>query len=370
MLAGEFEEGKTILVKNIAPPTTAAQLAKFFSFIGPLTNLKVYHDETIKFCLAQFDEEDRVGPALKLHGKDLMGDSLDISLATAESIPATSPGVAVETCDTDTMQNGPGSPVEQVTGFPPPLLPGALRPPSRFPPLTPQQSDEVSRTVYVGNVNSEVTPELLQSTFEVCGKITYSRLAGDGTHPSRFAFIEFATKEAAQSALKMNGQLLIDRPLKVNNSKNPIVKTPTTTPREEEAIQRRLRRAAERIEQRVKDRERSRRDRSSSPERRTSRDRHSRRGDHSRNGGSSHRSSRRHERSSSRDHKRDRSSRSKHSSSSSKHKRSSHRRSKSRSPSSHRSRTDSKKRSRSSSLSPEKEPKKYKASDDREGSKK
>ena len=38
----------------------------------------------------------------------------------------------------------------------------------------------------------------------------------------------------------------------MNHSKNPIVKTPTTTPREEEAIQRRLRRAADRIERSIR----------------------------------------------------------------------------------------------------------------------
>lgn len=41
--------------------------------------------------------------------------------------------------------------------LPPAVLPGTIRPPSRFPPLTPEQSDEVARTIYVGNVNSEVT---------------------------------------------------------------------------------------------------------------------------------------------------------------------------------------------------------------------
>lgn len=30
-------------------------------------------------------------------------------------------------------------------------------PQARFPPLTPEQSDEIARTIYVGNVNSEVS---------------------------------------------------------------------------------------------------------------------------------------------------------------------------------------------------------------------
>ena len=39
----------------------------------------------------------------------------------------------------------------------------AIRPPNRFPPLTPQQMDEVMRTIYVGNVNSEVSFPLSNS---------------------------------------------------------------------------------------------------------------------------------------------------------------------------------------------------------------
>jgi hypothetical protein len=43
-------------------------------------------------------------------------------------------------------------------------------------------------------------------------------MAGDSSHPSRFAFIEFDTQEAAQQALSMSGTMLLDRPLKYANS--------------------------------------------------------------------------------------------------------------------------------------------------------
>lgn len=48
----------------------------------------------------------------------------------------------------------------------------------------------------------------------MCGRVTYCRLAGDCSHPSRFAFIEFESKEAAQKAMGLNGQTFVDRPLK------------------------------------------------------------------------------------------------------------------------------------------------------------
>jgi len=79
--------------------------------------------------------------------------------------------------------------------------------------------------------------------FSSCGPITYFRLSGDdGTvifpssargliscqigHPTRYAFIEYADKESSDKALLLNGALIRDRPVRVNHSKNAIVKPP------------------------------------------------------------------------------------------------------------------------------------------------
>ena len=42
----------------------------------------------------------------------------------------------------------------------------------------------------------------------------YCRLAGDATHPSRFAFIEYADQESSAKAIGLNGTMLLDRALK------------------------------------------------------------------------------------------------------------------------------------------------------------
>lgn len=39
-------------------------------------------------------------------------------------------------------------------------------------------------------------------------------MAGDDSHPARFAFIEFETLPAAQIAMTLNGTMLLDRPIK------------------------------------------------------------------------------------------------------------------------------------------------------------
>ncbi|KAJ2502993.1 hypothetical protein GGH96_000592 [Coemansia sp. RSA 1972] len=85
-------------------------------------------------------------------------------------------------------------------------------------------SNEISRTIYVGNISSHVTDRDLMSFFSECGPVAYVKMAGDGIQPTRFAFVEFACVEAAQKGLLMNGRVIADRPLKVNHSKNSINK--------------------------------------------------------------------------------------------------------------------------------------------------
>jgi RNA recognition motif len=89
-----------------------------------------------------------------------------------------------------------------------------------------QTHDEVLRTVYVGNINPAMTNDLLIKFFAVCGPVTFCRMGGEDSNQARFAFMEFGTREAALRAQALNGVPVMERELKVNNSKNPIVKGP------------------------------------------------------------------------------------------------------------------------------------------------
>ncbi|MGH0183444.1 UNVERIFIED_CONTAM: hypothetical protein FKN15_016663 [Acipenser sinensis] len=102
------------------------------------------------------------------------------------------------------------------------------------PPLMgnvdPSKIDEIRRTVYVGNLNSQTTSaEQLLEYFKQVGDVKFVRMAGDETQPTRFAFVEFADQESVQRALTFNGVVFGDRPLKINHSNNAIVKPPEMT---------------------------------------------------------------------------------------------------------------------------------------------
>ncbi|XP_055009537.1 splicing regulatory glutamine/lysine-rich protein 1 isoform X2 [Boleophthalmus pectinirostris] len=120
------------------------------------------------------------------------------------------------------------------------------------PPLMgnvdPTKIDEIRRTVYVGNLNSQTTTaEQLLEFFKQVGDVKFVRMAGDETQPTRFAFVEFVEQESVARALTFNGVMFGDRPLKVNHSNNAIVKPPEMTPqaaaKELENVMRRVREA-------------------------------------------------------------------------------------------------------------------------------
>lgn len=79
------------------------------------------------------------------------------------------------------------------------------------------------RTVYVGNLSSQITEDVVRSFFaSCCGPINQVRLAGDPSYATRFGFIEFQLAEGAQQACSISGTQLDGRKLRITMSKTPI----------------------------------------------------------------------------------------------------------------------------------------------------
>ena len=72
--------------------------------------------------------------------------------------------------------------------------------------------------LYVGNFPYSVDEAQLRSLFSTYGDITDLALIMDREtgRPKGFAFITFASQQAAENALELNGRDLGGRPLKVN----------------------------------------------------------------------------------------------------------------------------------------------------------
>jgi RNA recognition motif-containing protein len=89
-----------------------------------------------------------------------------------------------------------------------------------------EHEELIARTIYVGNLSLQVTEEHIKHFFSSCGTILFVKMAGRQP-PARFAFVEFASKQAANTALTLTGSILLDCSLKVGKATNPIIKPKT-----------------------------------------------------------------------------------------------------------------------------------------------
>ncbi|CAK9167457.1 unnamed protein product [Ilex paraguariensis] len=98
-----------------------------------------------------------------------------------------------------------------------------------------QREDVIRRTVYVSDIDHQITEEQLAALFLSCGQVIDCRVCGDPNSVLRFAFVEFTDEEGAQAALSLAGTMLGYYPVRVLPSKTAIAPVnPTFLPRSED----------------------------------------------------------------------------------------------------------------------------------------
>ncbi|XP_057540282.1 polyadenylate-binding protein-interacting protein 9-like [Amaranthus tricolor] len=98
-----------------------------------------------------------------------------------------------------------------------------------------QREESIRRTVYVSDIDHQVTEERLAALFSNCGQVVDCRICGDPHSVLRFAFVEFADERSARAALSLGGTMLGYYPVKVLPSKTAILPVnPTFLPRSED----------------------------------------------------------------------------------------------------------------------------------------
>lgn len=83
--------------------------------------------------------------------------------------------------------------------------------------------ENIRKTVYISDIDQQITEEQLATVFSECGTVVDCRVCGDPNSAMRFAFIEFLTEEDAKAGLKKNGTELGMSRLRVLPSKTAIV---------------------------------------------------------------------------------------------------------------------------------------------------
>ncbi|KAL8150323.1 hypothetical protein V2J09_020131 [Rumex salicifolius] len=86
-----------------------------------------------------------------------------------------------------------------------------------------QREEVIRRTVFVSDIDQQVTEEQLAALFINCGQVVDCRICGDPNSVLRFAFVEFTDEEGAHAALTLSGTMLGFYAVKVLPSKTAIV---------------------------------------------------------------------------------------------------------------------------------------------------
>ncbi|KAJ3412798.1 Protein srek1IP1 [Chytridiales sp. JEL 0842] len=219
---------KTVRVANISALVNEDILRELFTHIGEIQTLDL-HPSPFKDgkqeCIIEFTDPESVSVAMHLTGT-VLGDHV---LAVSTAIEKQQPGNV--TPPSSSISSATQPPLQMPVPIAPYFNNMSIRNPLFNPAFMqmqfdPNKAEEIARTIYVGSICPSITEKEITETFASCGNIVYIKYAGDPQGPARFAFLEFETIEGAMEALKMSGTIMGDRPIKVNRSKNAIIKPP------------------------------------------------------------------------------------------------------------------------------------------------
>ncbi|KAL8100553.1 uncharacterized protein LOC141684728 [Apium graveolens] len=96
-------------------------------------------------------------------------------------------------------------------------------------PSTPQAAATGGKTLFMGNLSFNVEESDVENFFKDAGEVAEIRLASDREGKFKgFGHVEFATAEAAQEALKLNGGDFLGRPVKLDLAREKGAYTPAS----------------------------------------------------------------------------------------------------------------------------------------------
>ncbi|EDO43975.1 predicted protein [Nematostella vectensis] len=232
---------KLIQVSNVAHNATLEQLKVLFSFIGEVEDLKLFPESPAitvqsKVCFVKFVDPSSVPIALHLTNTVFIDKSLIVVPVSDEPVSEEEKALQLVAASSAlALGMGDGGGILPTPALIPQLMSSSgntIAVPSSVPPPPPltnvdaNKVEEIRRTVFVNNLDPEITAEMLLSFFSSCGDIKYIRMGGDDGKPTRYAYIEFAETQAIVSALQYSGAIFGGKPIKVTHSKNAVSKPP------------------------------------------------------------------------------------------------------------------------------------------------
>lgn len=261
---------RVVQVTNIAPQATKDQMQTLFGYLGKIEDIRLY--PTIRdvscpvqsrICYIKFCDPVTVGIAQHMTNTVFIDRALIVLPIQNGDIP--DEYYALEMTKNGTIVPGlcppepklpshvvnsliaTGNGAEQVIITTDPQLEASELP--LYPPLPSNYDsckiEETRRTVLIANVDSSISSSEYMEYFSKAGEIKYLRYCSKSDSTSHL-LIEFSEQSSVLQALKLNGNELKGRPLKVLHATQAIIKPQAKS---NEAAQREIEEAMSRVKE-------------------------------------------------------------------------------------------------------------------------
>ncbi|CAF3399754.1 unnamed protein product [Rotaria socialis] len=243
-----ISKSKIVQVCNVSTSCQKDQLKSLFNFIGTVKEIQLYPEsDTLtasingKVGYIKFDHLDSVHGALNMTNIIFIDKPLIVTQVFINEIPhETDAMIYCAPLDPNIrlLSGGPTWPstvINRLVGQPPNAIIETIDPElsDRYlPPYPPLQGildiskvEEIRRTVYLSNLDKDISLEVLHEFISQIGEIRYIRAAyTDENAETRSAYVEFSEQPSIPKVLSINGFQFFNRPLFVNHTSTHIIK--------------------------------------------------------------------------------------------------------------------------------------------------
>ncbi|KAD3641936.1 hypothetical protein E3N88_31160 [Mikania micrantha] len=197
---------KTLFMGNLSFSVEESDILNFFKDAGEVVEVRlaVRDDQFAGFGHVEFATPDAAQQALKHNGELLLNRAVRLDLAKETS--AYTPRNGNERSSQKSRQSQSQDLAQT--------------------PATPQ--DTGTKTLFVGNLSFSVEESDILNFFKDAGQVVEVRLGLRDDQFAGFGHVEFATPDAAQQALKLNGELLLNRAVRLDLAKEMGAHSPST----------------------------------------------------------------------------------------------------------------------------------------------
>ena len=210
------KETHVVQVTNVSPTVTKDQLKSFFSFVGKIEDIKLYPeseaiDVSTRVCYVKYKDPEDVNVALHLTNTVFVDRALIVVSVSDDKIPDELTALGLGGSEGANLSN---------------MYQGLAQYPVLPANTDLSKVEEIRRTIYIGNIDGSLSPEVLMQFFTQAGEIKYMRMAGEESLSIRNAFIEYTDQNSVIKALGLNGHTLAGHQIRITPSNSAIVKPP------------------------------------------------------------------------------------------------------------------------------------------------